>query len=138
MKRSGSASGRCRSNMRTFFSCPPVRRCDTLWDIATLRTMWLWGNECSASPLYVSHTFLWETEGASARMVARSEHGAEGDVRGEVCAAGSGAGGVWGEFAGPDGALVTEKGAYPVAGPLAQHGVAVLAAGDEDVCAVIL
>jgi hypothetical protein len=34
---SGSASGFPMSNIRTFFSCPPVSRCDG--EIATLRTM---------------------------------------------------------------------------------------------------
>ena len=57
-KKSGSAFGLLRSKSRTFFSCPPVKRCDVDGEKATLRTMWLWGNECNAAPENVSHIFL--------------------------------------------------------------------------------
>ena len=60
-RKSGSASGRLRSNIRTFFSWPPVKRWDIWGDKATLRTMWLWGKEWRQFPEYVSQTFLCYT-----------------------------------------------------------------------------
>ena len=57
-RKSGSVSGLFRSKILTFFSCPPVKRWVELGDIETVRTIWLWGNECSIFPEYVSQTFL--------------------------------------------------------------------------------
>lgn len=38
-RRSASASGRARSKMRTFFSCPPVNMWEEVLETATVRTM---------------------------------------------------------------------------------------------------
>lgn len=59
-------------------------------------------------------------------------------VRSEVGAPRGSARGVWRDLAAPHRALVPYKRAYPVACPFSQHGVAVLAAGDEHKRPVIL
>jgi hypothetical protein len=63
--------------------------------------------------------------------------GRGGDSRGEIGAGRDGARRVGRELGAPHGALVADEGADPVAGPLAQHRVAVLAARDEQVRAVV-
>lgn len=65
-------------------------------------------------------------------------HENQPNARGKVCAARRRARCIGGQLGAPDRALVAEKGADPVPGPLAQHGVAVFAARDEEEGAVLL
>ena len=60
------------------------------------------------------------------------------NARGEVCAASSGLGGIGRQFGAPDGAFVTNESADPVTGPVTQHRIAVLAAGDEHIRVILL
>src|SRR6266550_865714 len=61
-RKSGSASGLLRSNIRTFFSRPPVKRHEESCDIETVRTILLWGNECIAFPEDIFQIFLQQDQ----------------------------------------------------------------------------
>ncbi len=61
-----------------------------------------------------------------------------GDVRRKVSTCGNRPRGIGRQFGAPDGALVTEKCAYPVSGPLSQHRISIFTARDEQELAVFL
>lgn len=92
-------------------------------EIATVRTMWLWGNEWSDSPEKVSQIFLSEGKNEGCGSLFD-----EGDPRCEIGTARDGSRAVCGEFGTPDGTFVAQEGADPISGPLSQHGVSILAA----------
>lgn len=111
-RKSGSASGLLRSNIRTFFSCPPVKRRLESGDIETVRTIWLWGNECSASPEYVSQIFLQQIQWVSCLMRRNRMY-----ERSEVCTTCRGSGRVTRQLRAPDGAFMTQKCTDPIPSP---------------------
>lgn len=59
-------------------------------------------------------------------------------LRGEICAARRSTRLIHAELCAPNGAFVSNEGADPVAGPIAEHGVTVFAARDNHVGIILL
>ena len=67
-------------------------------------------------------------------VVARADQHVRSEVRAARCCPR----GIWRQLATPDRALVSDEGTNPVTGPLAQHRVAILAAGNQHVRPIVL
>ena len=137
LRKSGSASGLPRSKILTFFSCPPVKRCEEDGDNATLRTIWLCGNEWSRPPEYVSQIFLQDEKARVWVQKTLLRHGQQ-YWRGKVCTPSGRSRGIRWQLGTPNSTLMPQESANPVPRPFPQHRVTIFATWNDQVRAIIL